>query len=203
MKSSLWLLNANSIGARGRGHTHWEDSFYRDLRPFRCQFFCLPFVTGLHREPLKTRDSFFQRKDVIFWRKDITFPERDVFTGFPQKSVFSEYKIKSCNSLILICLLFWDHNFHKGAHHMVGDFFMEHDDSRESHFLQHVFFPNPRHSAISQWPHYNVVDPESISKPMVWLWHYHMTKGHGQHGKISFKLFPILDRQHWIICIII
>lgn len=131
-------------------HTHWEhiyqayyeDSFWQsssDLRPFKCQFFCLPFVSGLQGEPLKTRDSFFQRKDVIFWRKDIIFPERDVFTSFPQRSVFLECKIKTCNYLFLIGLLFSNHNFHKGAHHMAGDFFMEHDDSWESHFLLRVF----------------------------------------------------------------
>lgn len=154
-KSSLWLLNANrvSVGALGRGHSprediyqaSYENSFWEsssDLCPFKCQFFCLPFVNRLHREPLKTRGSFFRRKDVIFWRKDITFSEKDVFTSFPQKSVFSECKIKICNSFFLIGLLFSNHNLHKGAHHMAGDLFMEHDDSRESHFLLHVLFSN-------------------------------------------------------------
>lgn len=66
-----------------------------------------------------------------------------------------------------------------------------------SHISSYMcFFANPSHSTISQRPHYNAADPQCISKPMVWLWHYQMTKGHVQHGKISFKLFPVLDAQY-------
>lgn len=54
-----------------------------------------------------------------------------------------------------------------------GRWKMEDDDSGQSHFLPHIFFPDV---AFSQWPHYNAVDPQSSVKNShnVMLWHYKM-----------------------------